>query len=727
MATLPNYPPTYMPFSDGEMGEAGEMGPEEPSNAMSDDELVSHLQGHESNALGYYEDQIADEQARAIDYYYRRMPDVPAQPGGSQVVDGTVGIVIDNALAAILKPFVSSDETVRFAPRQEEDVEIADQATEYVNYIFNCDNPGFMILHHWFKDALLTKIGIVKCWWDEQIEVSRESVIVDNEIALAELRNSPDYSSEEVQPDGTVLVELVREKVDGRVKIENVPPEEWQINPFARSLQDASYIAHVPKNVTRSDVLEMGFDHELVESLTATTTKYFGSFAETDRRQARYQDEQYGATDQRLGTPHASQELIDIRDEYVRIDYDGDGIAELRRVVRSNDKILLNEEIERLPFAVLCPVPMPHKVIGLGLADQVMDLQRIATVIWRQTLDNLYKTNNPRPIVGEGAERADGSTADSLEDNAPGAAILVRDANQFTLAESVPFFARESFGMLEYVEGQQEARTGIGRSGQGLDPNALKENMTATEASIINQGRNARAEMIARIFAETGVTDLFKLLLHLVSEHQQQERIVRLRNKWVPVDPRGWPEMDVHINVGLGMGDKMERMAAASAILEDYEKLIQSPFASLIDREKVYNALKMKYNAADIRNVDEFLNEPTDENAPQQDGPSPEELQIQAEMQLQQAKLQAEMQLQQAKIEGEQQLAQMRLQLQAEEAAQKQQLERDKAEFEANLARDKARFEADLAMEKARLEASLKQQQTDAKVSENRPGGDLDK
>ena len=685
----------------GEFGETGELGPDD---TMSDDELVSHLQGHETNALGYYEDQIADDQARAIDYYYRRMPDVPAQAGGSQVVDGTVGIVIDNALAAILKPFVSSDETVSFAPRQEEDIEAADQATEYINYVFNCDNPGFMILHNWFKDALLTKIGIVKVWWDEQTEVNRQTVIVDNEIALAELRMHPDYASEAVQEDGTIAVELVNEKVDGRVKVENVPPEEWQINPFARSLKDASYIAHVPKNVTRSDVIEMGFDPKIVESLTATTTKYFGSFSESDRRQARYQDEQYGAVDQRLGTPHPSQELIDIRDEYVRIDYDGDGIAELRRVVRSKDVILLNEEIDELPFAVLCPVPMPHKVIGLGLADQVMDLQRIATVIWRQTLDNLYKTNNPRPIIGERGQRPDGSTADSLEDNAPGAAILVQDISQFELADSVPFFARESFGMLEYVEGQQEARTGIGRSGQGLDPNALKGDMTATEASIINQGRNARAEMIARIFAETGVSDLFKIILSLVSKYQPQERIVRLRNKWVPIDPRGWPEMDVQISVGLGMGDKMERMAAATSILQDYAELVQSPFASMVGKEQVYNALKMKYNAADIKNIDDFLIEPTEENEPEAPPPAPDPELVKA-----QAEADRKMQAQQF----DQSLAERQMQFD-------QQIAIARAEFEAALAIDKADKEAALAAYKARLEATIKVDMTD-----NRPGGDL--
>jgi hypothetical protein len=677
---------------------------QEPDNRMSDSELVSHLSGHEANALGYYEDQIADEQATALDYYYRRMPDVPAADGGSSVVDGTVGIVIDNALAAILEPFVSSDETVMFAPRGPEDVEIADQATEYVNYVFNVDNPGFTIMHHWFKDALLTKIGIVKVWWEDQTEVSRDLVVVDNEIALMQVRQLPEYAGEEVQPDGTVLVTLETVKTDGRVKVENVPPEEWMINPFARSLEDAKYIAHCPKNVTRSDLLEMGFDPEVVSSLSSTTSRYFDSANETKRRQARYQDEQYGAIDQRLGSPHESQEIIDIRDEYVRIDYDGDGLAELRRVVRSGETILLNEEVDQLPFAVLCPVPMPHKVIGLSLADQVLDLQRIATVIWRQTLDNLYKTNNPRPLIGEGAERTDGSTADSLEDNAPGAAVLLRDVGQFKLADAVPFFARESFSMLDYVEGQQEARTGISRQGQGLDPNSLKGGMTATEASIINQGRTARAKTIARIFAETGVKDLFRLILGLVSKYQPEERVVRLRNKWVPIDPRGWPEMDVQINVGLGMGSREERMAAANSIIGDYQLLMQSPFADMVTREGVFNALKLKYNAIDIKNIDEYLVEPSDDEQPQEPQPDPEMMKVQAEMQMKQQAQQFEQDMKAQAQEFDQALAEQR------------------AIFEAQLAIDKAAAEAELAGWKAAQEAAKR-----VELSKNRPGGDLDK
>lgn len=688
-------------------------------DTMSDDELVSHLSAHEANAIGYFEDVIADEQATAIDYYYRRMPDLPAQEGCSSVVDGTVAIVIDNALSSILKPFVSSDETVSFAPRGPEDVEIADQATEYCNYVFNYDNPGFTILHNWFKDALLTKIGIVKCWWEESERIEREQVIVNNELALAQVRMSPDYETEEPQPDGTILVSMAKVITDGRVKIENIPPEEWMINPYARSLKDASYIAHCPKNMTRSALLEMGFSADVVETLPGS--RDFSNAADSSRSNSRYRDEGSGGSDFRLGTPHESQELVDIRDEYVRIDYDGDGIAELRRIIRAGDTVLMNEEVEHLPFAILCPVPMPHKVIGLSLADQVVDLQRISTVIWRQTLDNLYKTNNPRPVVGEGAERADGSTPDSIGDNAPGAAVLVKDPSQMRY-DSVPFFARESFGMLEYVEGQQEARTGIGRAGQGLDPDAIRKSgqMTATEVSIMNQGRNARAEMIARIFAETGVKDLFKLILQLLVEYQPRERMVKLRNKWVEVDPSGWPtDMDVEISVGLGMGDKTEQMAVAGTMLEDFAMLAQSQYSGLIDANKVYAALKHKYNAAGIKNIDDYLIEPQ-EGQQQEQQPDPEAM-----------KAQADMQMQQAKMQGEQQLAQMRLEMQREEAAQQQQLAREKAEFEAQLARDKAQFEAELAEQKLVMEqqfAERRMQMSERQaMSQNRPGGDLDK
>lgn len=701
--------------------------------ALSDTELVAILRSHEAQAIGYQpggNDEISAQQEKAINYYYGIMDDVPAVDGQSKAVDQTVSTVIDAALAAILKPFVSSDETVSFSPRGPEDIEFAEQATEYVNYIYNCDNPGFQITHDWFKDALLTKVGAVKVWWEDtsHIQNMRDVPVPGDEMEAAFLRSHPEYLGEEngVATMGTPMQ-------DGRVRIENVPPEEFRVTPFTRTIATAMYVAHVPTNVTRSDLIEMGFDPEIVETLPA----YSVDLNRTTLRMARYKDEK--AFDNRVQSFHPSQDRVALRDEYVRVDYNGDGVAELRRIMRVDDVILLNEEVDEAPFATLCPIPMPHKVFGQSLADIAIQHQRISTVLLRQTLDNLYKSNNPRPVIGEGAWLSDGSTADSLQDNAPGAAIQLKDIGQFRF-DAVPFTAGQSFGMLEFIENQVEQRTGVSQSGQGLDSNSLRKSgqMTATEMAMMQGAKNARVEMIARIFAETGVKRLFQLILKLVCKHQQKERVIRLRNKWVPMDPRGWPEFDVSISVGLGVGEKSEQIMQADSVLQTMAELGTTPYASLIDAEKVYNAVKRKFVAAGIKDVDDYLVEPDANNPPQQQ-PDPNMV-----------KAQADMQMQAAKMDHERQMAELKLQLSAQEQQQNQELARQQAEFEANLAVEKAQtearlaeqrmmLEAQLAERKFNMEAALKAKQaenaheqkmaaldSEDEISSNRPGGALD-
>lgn len=672
--------------------------------AMDDNELVSILRSHEAQAIGYQpggNDEISAQQERAINYYYGVMDDVPAVDGGSSAVDQTVSTVVDAALAAVLKPFVSSDETVSFAPRNAEDIEFAEQATEYVNYVFNCDNPGFQILHDWFKDALLTKLGVVKVWWEDTSHVAnRREVVIEDEMQAAFLRSQPDYMGEEngIAYFGTF-------KQDGRVKIQNVPPEEFRITPYSRSAETALYVAHVPTSVTRSDLIEMGFDPEIVETLPA----YSEDLSRNTTQMARYRDEK--AFDNRAQSFHTSQDRVALRDEYIRLDYDGDGVAEIRRIMRVEDVVLLNEEVDEAPFATICPVPMPHKLFGQSLADLAIQHQRISTVLLRQVLDNLYKSNNPRPIVGEGAWLSDGSTGDSLMDNAPGAAILVRDRMQFDFA-ALPFTADKSFGMLEYIEQQVEQRTGISQNGQGLDANAIRKSgqMTATEMSMISGARNARVEMIARIFAETGVKRLFQLVLKLVTRHQQEARIIRLRNKFIPMDPRDWPEFDVTISVGIGVGEKSEQIMQADSVLQTMTMLAQSPYSSLLSVDNVYKAVRRKFNAAGIKDVEEYITEP-DPNNPPQEQPDPAAL-----------KVQAEQQMLQAKMAHEQQMAEFRLQMSAQEQEQKQELARQQAEFDAQLAAEKAQAEADLARQKMALEAelALRKMQIEAEIAKEK-------
>lgn len=690
---------------------------------MTDDELVRLLRQHENNAVGYFDSEIAAQQAKAIDYYYGRMNDVPAPDNCSTVVDESVAVMVDNGLAAILKPFVSADEVVRFEPRGPEDVAMAEQATEYVNYVINCDNPGFLIFHDWFKDGLLTKLGTVKVWWEDRTRQEVRQQVVDP-IAALQAREAEGYQGEQENPDGSFTVSMLETIPDGQVIVRNVPPEEVLIPPYTRSIEEAGYAAHRPSNFTRSDLIEMGVDPEVVADLPA----YADGRTEESRKQARYVDEDTSGTERYQSPGDPSRDIIGVLDEYVRVDYDGDGVSELRRVVRVNDIILFNEEVADIPFATVCPVPMPHKVYGLSTADLSIQGQRIGTALLRQSLDNLYKSNNPRPVINESG--VGDSTMDDLADTAPGAAIRTRGPQAIEWL-TVPFSARESMPMLEYSARQTEERTGFQRKGQGFNAEALKKNSpdTATQAAIDENSRNERAEMVARIFAETGVKRLFKLILRLLVDHQPKARVIRLRNQWVEMDPSGWdPEMDLSISVGLGIGNKADQIMQADAVLQTMAELQQTPYAYLIDETKVHNALKRKFIAAGIKNVDDFLVDPGQVQKPEPQ-PSPEQQKMQAEMAMKAQDQQFRQQESAAKLQAQREESAARVQLMRDEAAEQLRLAREKAEFEAQLAVETQdrEFELEERRMERQFELDARRAEQQATLSKKRPGGDLDK
>lgn len=732
-------PPELLGLGDGEAVSIEqemqiELEPEETEPAMTDDELAALLSEQERTAVGYLNSEIADEQELALNYYYGR-PFGDEQQGRSQVVDRTVAVVVDNALAALLRPFVSSDEAVSFAPRKPEDEEASKQATEYVNYVFHYDNPGFAIMHNWFKDALLSKIGVVKCWWEDEEKETIHQLKVDA-LELQALQQSGEKilaisQDDEAAYAGLFEVKVSRSYQDGCIKIENVPPEEFRISPYSRDLKTAPYLGHVT-TMTRSSLIEMGFDAEVVEGLS----KFDLDPYDDSRKGARFEDEDEGSALMR--TSDKSQELVQVSHEFPLVDFDGDGKSERREVMRCGKTILYNEEVADHPFSLLCPVPMPHKVYGMSLADQVLDLQRIRSVLWRQMLDNLYLSNNPRPVLPAGAERPDGSTIDDLLDNAPGAVIRVEQPSLSNFA--VPFVADKSFPMLDLVEKQITARTGVSMVGQGLNPETLKKNKTATEVAVEDSNRNTRVEMIARIFAETGVKDLFRKLLRLLIEHQPRERVIRLRNQWVQIDPRSWnADMDVQISVGLGVGNRQERAANAMQAITLMERLGATPYGYMIEAKNVYHGLKELLNALGYKNTDNWIVEPDEQKMAEQQAkqgqqPNPEMMKLQGQQQADQARFQLEQQKAQAEMQMRQAENAAKMQTMREEAALKAQLERERAEREYDIAIKKMQAEMSLAERRMQMEIELAQQQLaakaileDSKISAFRPGGELSK
>ena len=632
---------------------------------MDDGELQSVLRAEFDDARDYHTNQLGNERQKAGDYYLGAKFG-NEQEGRSSVVSTEVADTIEYVMPSLMRIFASTDEAVRFMPRGPEDVEAAEQASEYVNWVLNNENAGFTILHNWFKDALLNKMGVVKFWWDEKVETSTEEYegLSDPEFALLVSDQAVEVVEHEqkvlqaavVDPMSGVMVspQIVSHEVTvrrrrkyGCIKVDNVPPEEFFANKRARSLEDARFVAHRVE-MTASDLIAMGYDRDLVESKAGAT-----SDLETDaERNRRFADlaKNDPADD--------SQRTVLVTECYVRVDYDGDGIAELRRIVCFGEdmEVAANDPFDHIPFAVVSPILMPHKLVGRSLAELVMDLQLIKSTVLRQLLDNLYLSNNSRVVVVDGQVNLD-----DLLTNRPGG--IVRSAAPGMVSPlSVPQIGQQAFGMLEYLDAVREQRTGINRASMGLDADKL-QSTTAIAVQAQMSASQGKIEMIARVFAETGMRALFKGLLHLATKYENRPKIIRLRGKFVPMDPRNWKtEYDVSVNVGLGTGQVQERMQALMMVLGKQEQLLQQLGLQnpVVSPNQYLNTLKQLVQLAGFKDSGQFFAAQIDMQAmAQQQGekpPSPAELEmakVQAKVQADQAKAANDIKMAQAKLAAE--------------------------------------------------------------------------
>jgi len=661
------------------------------------------------NSIGFLMTDTIDDRRKALDYYLRR-PYGNEIEGRSQIVTGEVAEVIDGALPQLVRVFTASEDIVRFEPKGPGDEEGAKQATEYVNWVFYRDNDGFLVLHNWFKDSLLQKTGIVKAYWDTKIEVTKEEYqnLTDDELVLL----MSDGTREVVEQDTTeevagidpmgmpvVLrshsVKVSKKSTSGGVVVENVPPEEFLISKRAKDIETAPFVAH-RRLVTRSELTAMGFDAETIATLPTNTDLEF-----SEERIARF-DQSETPDNQSMDI---SMEEVEVFECYLRADMDDDGIAELRKVVYAGNEILSDEEIDLVPFHSLCPIPIPHKFFGNSLADRAMDIQLIKSTITRQILDNLYLTNNARTGVVEGQVNLD-----DMLSVAPGGVIRMKNANAIVPINVSPV-ANQAFPMLEYLDGIQSKRTGISDMQQGLNPDIL-QNVTATAIAATQSASSGKIELIARIFAETGVKSLFQGILHLVTKYQDKPRMIRLRGKYVPIDPRTWSnQYDLSISVGLGTGNKQEQMAMLQMVMAKQEQIIQQygPANPMVSIGQYRTTMGKFIEAAGFKDVSEFFKEITPEQDQALSNPPPQQQQQDPAIEAMIAQSQAQMQMAQQKlmadIEANRQKALADIQLAREKAGAEIQLEREKAAAQLEL--KKAEFEVEAQLKAAKVGAGI--------------------
>jgi hypothetical protein len=580
--------------------------------------LIERLESQDSTTVNI----VAAEQATAMDYYLGK-PFGTEEEGRSAVVSSDVYDVVEGLTPNVLKPFVSSDDIVRFAPEGPDDEEASEQESDYINFVVTQKNDVFETLVQWVKTGLLQKNGVVKYWWDtsKRSSIERYDGLSDDEYALlldeesvtviehterpGEPTMAPDpQTGQPVQMPGEPTHDVVLRvsQAHGEPRYCVVPPEEIRINRNATSPdpKKARFFQHRTMR-TLSELREMGYDvaddiADGYEEKPQTAPQFIARHQANDIATSRGED----------NDPSLREVLY--RESYLYADVDGDGMAELRKVCAVGRVVLANEETEEIPFCGWTPSVQPFKYDGRCPADETTEIQLIKSTVLRQTMDNIYTLNNNTRYVSEKVN------LDDLLDNQIAGIVRVQGdvVSNHVMPGPVTPIGAITMPMVEYFDSAKENRTGFTRYNQGTDANSL--NKTATGVRIISEAGNERVGLVSRCFAEMGLKPLMLGVHGLCRRHSTKKETIKLRGKWVEVDPRSWKtRYDMSVSVGLGSADKQMQLQGAQLLMDKQLALIQAGAANVVTPANVYEAGSLLTKGLGEKNGDKYFTRPPDQ------------------------------------------------------------------------------------------------------------------
>ena len=678
------------------------------SKQMTEDELVSIIDQEVRNSLGRDDGDLARQRQNSMEAYYG-MALGNEVAGRSQIVTRDVLEVVEWAMPELLDVFTSDDVIARFSPNAEQDEDEARQATDYVNHVFFNENDGFQVLHDMFKDALMQKHGVTKSYWDDTPKTAREEYSGLDDFQFQNLVQDDDvevlaHSEVALEDEGTIQalglqgplmlhdVEIERTTDDGRIIVEVVPPEEILISRRARSFDDARMITHrISKTISEIKLMFPDFDEDIAISMQGDDAAEFD-----EEYQARHEFDSADFGDAQFSDDGLSRKVW-LTENYIKIDWDNDGYTELRKVTKAGTQVLENIEVDDHPFAGITPIPIPHKLFGMSLADITMDLQVTKSAILRNLLDNIYNLNHGR------FEALDGQVnMDDLLTSRPGGVVRVKTAGALKRLDTPPI-PNGGFEMVQYMDKLRDGRTGVSKFRTGLDTDFLN-NAKAGPVDNQMEAANARLRLYARIFKETGVKKTFEKIYKNMVRHQQREKVLKLRGEWVTIDPSAWGgDCNVTVKTGLGHGDRAKKIQEMNMVGQQFGLLRQDPeLRTMVSRENIYTAFSEGLRAMDYKNVGDFITDPKT-LPPYKPQPDPK---VQAE----QAKNQVEMK----KLELETQKLQMQMQADMQKNQQSAGLDQQKHQLEmqkAQLAAQQAQQKVEIEMAKLEITYRAEQEQ----------------
>jgi hypothetical protein len=657
---------------------------------MDDEDFNSIVMEAMSQSVQFVDTELSYERARATEMYLGK-PFGNEEEGRSQAIMTELRDAVSGALPSFLRVLFGADHVVEFVPNNAKGVDAAAQATDYVRYVVEEQNAGFLQALSVIKDGLIRKLGIYKWVWDTSEDTKAyklqnltkeqvEDLAADDEVDLKEVKKLPptkqataDYEAAKTQfanmmkqhaamaaqpqqpgaqtppapqppPPPIQLhdVQLTRTIKGGRVKIYTLPPEEFIFNREARSIDTALLVAH-RTDKTRGELIAMGVDEEDID-------EYGGMGGDVDVTLKANAEEiarrdvagigrvvGYGFTqDPEMG--EANRKIL-YCEAYITMDYDGDGIAELRKVCTLGPTYypIKNDPVSERPFAIFTPDPEPHALIGGSWGDRLMDMQRITSMLVRGMLDSLSASIFPRTAYLEGQA----SVADIMN-TAVGAPIRERVSGAVRTLET-PFIGKEAMPVLSFMQDVIERRTGQEKGAQGLDADALQSTTKEGVGASLTAAQG-QTEMMLRIFAESAFKPLFRGILRLLIENQPRAQMVRLRGQWTEVNPKSWDaDMDVTVNIGLGTTFIDNKVSALLAVAAEQKDILTTygPNNPMVTVAQYRDTLAQMLKYRGLPNADAYFKQ-VDPNwqppAPPSPQPTPEQVQAQAQMQIENMK-----------------------------------------------------------------------------------------
>lgn len=559
---------------------------------LSDEDILAIVSSELSSSSGASEnDAIQAGRQKALAAYLGDKGSVVE--GRSSVVSTDVADAIEWIMPEVMKAFTQNNEVVTFDPVGPDDRRQAQIESRYVYDILMKDNEGFIALHEFFKDALLQKNGFFKVWYEDEPYVTIENYTGLNQLEFETLQMDPELEitglTEEQFSDehGSMIIYNVnckRTRNNGKIKIECIAPDDMRINRMHNSvcLKNARFIAQA-MTMTKSDLIEAGFDREIVDLLPTESEE----FRESKNYRFSMQGENiapYGGN-----SKDPSQYTYDVSECYMRMDLDGDGIAERVKITVAGfdnpTHILDIEEVEEWPFISATAILMSHKLFGLSVYDRLKEIQEQKTAIWRNILDNMYLKNNQRTIAVEGMVNLD-----DLLVSRPGG--IIRAKRTDAVAPYVtPDLGSDVYRMVDYLDQVRAGRVGVSPEGSIADQ-SIGDAVGSEGVERLLTQKEELVGLMVRVFAETGIKPLMQMIRKLLMKHIDATIDYEYHDEWVQVAPKNWFQRNrTTVRVGTGSGNRQQQASALTAVLGYQEKLLANPGQALVTEANVFTAL----------------------------------------------------------------------------------------------------------------------------------------